>query len=776
VPLLAFASTPARAQTSGLNLSYTVTIQKGQPYAHVKLEISGITSSSLTLRFREEAWYAENYVHNLSASSGGSFLTITDQGQGIWRVDSVGSSLTLEYDIEKMVPFGYYTPNQNEISVYLVDDGGVIMPPYFFIYPDVDDANSIQIKFNVPADWKVVTPYVPEGDHFEVQRITQSLLVDFINRQVIYMGKMKFYAEQENYNCTFKFGVLEIDKSYETVEHLKTQADVENVLNISVNCFKTLMDLFGEKQNPYKVFVLYTNYFAPSPNGPGFPPHRYNGNCYAIFKEHQWDIQVGHMIYAFEIAKSGIWSTAPLFMNWIIMKGFGEMYYGPVLAWRMFKDPIYPGRLYYWYLVYERFSQSNKTTWWEFPQYIKGPFVALMLDSEIKNATNGTKSLDDVMKYLYSTYKNTGYEVDYPDIEAAAKTIIGKDFSELFSRYVYGNEKIPYRYIQDYKPYFLDFPHRFPEVYGYSTNPPLYSLYSNTIPFFINTEILVRQVEQNEEKYHAPQNAFFDIEFNLKNFADYMLSHYTVDNLTEKDVEDALSAVTGADCSGFFTRWENSYGRLSVEEVKDWLHDYSKGQEGGGETPGGGGGTPPTMITYYLPPLKKGENFSIRVENTAISEIALEAENDISGASFAVWELTGKPAGIAVEPSGATYKYLNVETENLTDAQIGSVTIRFSVEKSWINANGIGISTVTLNRYNPAASAWTALPTTLVGEDGGHAYFSAVSPGLSVFAISGQPAEGPSPWNLVIVVIGIIIVAVVVILGMLKGPFRKRRG
>jgi PGF-pre-PGF domain-containing protein len=186
------------------------------------------------------------------------------------------------------------------------------------------------------------------------------------------------------------------------------------------------------------------------------------------------------------------------------------------------------------------------------------------------------------------------------------------------------------------------------------------------------------------------------------------------------------------------------------------------------------------MITYYLPPLKKGENFSIRVENTAISEITLEAESDISGASFAVWELPGKPAGIAVEPSGATYKYLNVETENLTDAQLRSATIRFSVEKSWINANGIGISTITLNRYDSAASTWTTLPTTLVGEDWGHAYFSAVSPGLSVFAISGQqvqeqPAGGPSPWDLVVVVIGIVIVAVVILVILKKGPFRRQR-
>lgn len=587
VTLLALASTPAQAQTSGLNLNYTVTIQKGQPYAHIRLEISGITSSSLTLRFKEEAWYAENYVHNLSASSGGSPLTITDQGQGIWKVDSIGSSLTLEYDIDKVIPFGYYTPNQNEISVYLSDEGGVIMAPYFFIYPDVADANSIQIKFEVPADWMVVTPYLPEGDHFEVQRITRSLLVDFINRQQIYMGKMKFYAELEIDNCTVKLGVLEADKSHDTMETYRTQADVENALSVIVKCLENLVDLFGE--NPYRVFTMYTR-FSPSSGGPRFPDERYMGNGYAYWCEHRWDELLGHMIYAF-VANAGIpgCGCAPLLAEEEIMKGIGEMYYGPKLAWGLFNDSVYLGKSYYWYLIYERFSQSDKIGWWEFPVYLKGPFVGLMLDNEIQEATGGAKSLNDVMKYLYSTYKNTGHIVDYHDLQVATKTVTGEDFPELFSRYIYGNEKIPYKYIQNYKSYFLDYPDRFVEAYRFAEVP----LYGYTIPLFINIELIVHREE------HVPMGAFIFASNNVKNFADYMLSHYTIDNLTERDVEEALGALTGADCSGFFTRWEESYGRLSLEELKDWLRDYSKGQ-GGGETSGGGEGPYPWNSVIVL--------------------------------------------------------------------------------------------------------------------------------------------------------------------------------
>jgi len=556
---------PVQAQTKGLNLDYMITIQKGQPLAHVKLEISEIASTSLKLRFKEEAGYVANYSHNLSATSQGKPLTIKEEGKGIWRVDSVRSSLTWEYDIEKTVPFGYYNPQGKQLSVYISDEACVIIAPYFFIYPDVSDVNSIQIKFNVPAEWKVVTPYIPKGDHFEVQKITQSLLVDFINRQQIYMGKMKFYAERQEGNCTIKFGVLEADQGY-MAKRFKTQADVEKELDIIAKSLKTLSNLFGT-ENPYEVFAMYTHFFPTSDeSSDAFQVmiDRYNGNGYPMWGYPFWDQELGHMIYAF-MAMADIpgCKTAPLIAKEEIMKGMGEFYYGPILAWRIFKDPLYLGELYYWYTIYERFYQTNwSNDYWFW--YLKYPFVALMLDNEIKNATNDTKSLDDVMKYLYATYKNTGHIVDEHSLQAAVKAVTGKDFSELFSRYVYGKEKIPYKYIENYKSYFLNYQ-------GYPTEQ--IPLYGHTIPFFLNTELLVPQGLEQERVKDA---ALYTIKENLKNFADYMFAHYNIDNLTEKDVEDALGALTGKDCSGFFTRWEDSYGRLSVEEVKDWLRDYSK--------------------------------------------------------------------------------------------------------------------------------------------------------------------------------------------------------
>lgn len=554
--ILVYANSQPTA-TGLLNLNYTVTIQNDRPSIHIKLEIMNITTTELTLKFKDEAWYAENYAHSLSASSDGRNLTVTHSGQGTWTIRQLGSSVTFEYDIDKVVPFGYFTPDYTTISVYFNNQGGVIMAPFFFIYPAVTDVNSVTIKFDVPAGWQVVTPYLIEGDHFTVQKVTNSLLFDFVNRQQIYMGKMKFYAEQQLDNCTLKLGVLEADEGMDALENFGTQAQVENALNVTASVYKTLVNLFGE--NPYKVFTVYSS-FRPLLSGPNFPGVRYFGNGYTYWAEHRWNELAGHMVYTFMITDG----SAPLLAQDEVAKGMGEMYYGPKLAWSMFNDPIYLGDLYYYYLIYDRFFQSDKTSSSEYSVYAKAPFVALMLDSEIQNLTSGAKSLNDVLKYVYSTYKNTGYNVDWHYIQNAVRTVTGNDFQDLFSRYVYGSEKIPYSYIQSYKPYFLEYPQRFAQAYSFENFPD----FNKTIPLFINIEMIVHQ------DGHIPLEAVIYAGDNVRNFASYVLSHYTIASLTEKNVEDALSAVTGANCSGFFTRWTNSFGRLSLAEVKDWLQSY----------------------------------------------------------------------------------------------------------------------------------------------------------------------------------------------------------
>jgi len=76
--------------------------------------------------------------------------------------------------------------------------------------------------------------------------------------------------------------------------------------------------------------------------------------------------------------------------------------------------------------------------------YDKGEIVNFLLDIEIRRASNGAKSLDDVMRYLSAEFakKNKNYTTE--DFQKIAETMAGKTLNDFFAKYVRGTEDIDY--------------------------------------------------------------------------------------------------------------------------------------------------------------------------------------------------------------------------------------------------------------------------------------------------------------------------------------------
>jgi predicted metalloprotease with PDZ domain len=83
----------------------------------------------------------------------------------------------------------------------------------------------------------------------------------------------------------------------------------------------------------------------------------------------------------------------------------------------------------------------------EISYYDKGDLVMMMLDLEIRRATGGTKSMDDVMRYLYAEFykKNRNYTPE--DFQKTAELHAGTNLNEFFRKYVRGREEIDYNSI-----------------------------------------------------------------------------------------------------------------------------------------------------------------------------------------------------------------------------------------------------------------------------------------------------------------------------------------
>lgn len=75
--------------------------------------------------------------------------------------------------------------------------------------------------------------------------------------------------------------------------------------------------------------------------------------------------------------------------------------------------------------------------------YVKGAVVAFLLDAEIREATNGTKSLDDVMRLAYERYSGErGFETQ--EFREIANQVAGVPLDDFFRRAVDSAEELDY--------------------------------------------------------------------------------------------------------------------------------------------------------------------------------------------------------------------------------------------------------------------------------------------------------------------------------------------
>jgi predicted metalloprotease with PDZ domain len=83
----------------------------------------------------------------------------------------------------------------------------------------------------------------------------------------------------------------------------------------------------------------------------------------------------------------------------------------------------------------------------QFSYYDKGELLGLLLDLEIRRRSNNAKSLDDVMRVLYTDFfkRNRNYTPD--DFQKLCETAAGSSLEEFFARYVRGTDELPYNQV-----------------------------------------------------------------------------------------------------------------------------------------------------------------------------------------------------------------------------------------------------------------------------------------------------------------------------------------
>lgn len=77
--------------------------------------------------------------------------------------------------------------------------------------------------------------------------------------------------------------------------------------------------------------------------------------------------------------------------------------------------------------------------------YVKGAICALVLDLEIRQLTNHQKSLDDVMRLLWTKFPNDANGYSTADYQSCIEEVTGNSFTSYFDECIFGTESIEER-------------------------------------------------------------------------------------------------------------------------------------------------------------------------------------------------------------------------------------------------------------------------------------------------------------------------------------------
>lgn len=565
IPALITVSQPVTAQQDGLELFYTISVDEGKDTAHVDVNIQNLSQSSFRIGFFMVPKDIHIYISNLVIDSGESQSSIEYTSLNTWTITSQQklSSIKIGYDISKRVPYEgglSYVSTGGDEAVFINDLGGLLIGEYFFLVPIDISAKSIKVKFNLPPAWQLVTPYIDQGTYFEVPKVTNDLVRNFVQRQGVYFGMFNFYSEMMAGDSIIKFGVLKSDQAWDTMTHLSTQKDVDYYVQRTALAIEKYTEMFGD--NPYPVISMYTNFKSDFSGTFTYPGTRELTGGYQYWPPNRYDELVGHLQYSWLSFSNDNRNEAPVSADRFIAKGLGESYLAGKLAYEITGDKAYLGKIYQYYLVYKRALNTQYMSIDEINTYYKGAVFGLYLDSLIQKETDNTKSIYDLFGYLYRKYRNSGHDISLADLEEAVNMITNKDNSVIFNRYIYGNEEIPVQdLIQPYKESFG----AFLKVLESDAWTKEYHRY--TIPFFVDIEMSI------PSSFHIPFGLLIDNHY--QQFAKYIIDNYDINKLTKEEVEASLSKLTGGNSIGFFDRWKDSYGELGLEEMKAWLRSYS---------------------------------------------------------------------------------------------------------------------------------------------------------------------------------------------------------
>jgi len=141
---------------------------------------------------------------------------------------------------------------------------------------------------------------------------------------------------------------------------------------------------------------------------------------------------------SYTLVRSGIWSKDRFYED--LGQQITELEGRPANRWQSAEQ----SSLDAWLEKYQLYNQPDYSV----SYYTKGQVLGDLLDILIRDRTNNTKSLDDVLRAMNKDFAKQGkFYRDSLDVRLEAEKVAGASFEEFFQKYVAGIEPFPYQQV-----------------------------------------------------------------------------------------------------------------------------------------------------------------------------------------------------------------------------------------------------------------------------------------------------------------------------------------
>lgn len=452
--------TPATAAQAAPETSFTISMSK--PWTHL-LEVE--------MRLRQQnapaqteivmpVWtpgsylvreYARHVQDFAAKDASGNNLTWEKTNKNTWRIATNKAS-------DVVVTYKVYS---NELTVRtneLNDQHAFISPAALLMHPKgfINAPSTVRV---VPfGNWKVATGLDPVDGQTNTFRAENFDVLYDSPFEVSDFKEVTFEVQGKPHRI-----VMSGDGNYDLE---KLRQDFPKIVNASAAIFG------GEL--PYKRYVFITNTrgggglehlnsTALQWNRFGFTGQRYTGYLTLVAHEffHLWNVKrirpdvLGPFDYENENYTKLLWVAegATSYYENIIMRRAGfinDERYLQERAAQIADLQRRPGRFQTsleeasWDAWIKYYRQDENSINNQISYYDKGEIVSMMLDLEIRRATNGAKSLDDVFLTLYNDFFKQNKNFTPADYQRVSEQHAGRNLADFFRKYVSGREEIDY--------------------------------------------------------------------------------------------------------------------------------------------------------------------------------------------------------------------------------------------------------------------------------------------------------------------------------------------